>query len=155
VLNGDQNVWQAISEGHDLIALGSARSQPRVRLVVQLQGVGSAEARQRSLGRRAQPRAHGADVQERRERAAARRADERPRRRYAAHARGGDPQLRGCVVIISHDRWFLDRIATHILAFEGDSQVVWFEGNYQEYEADRNRRLGAEPTSPTASSTES
>ena len=49
----------------------------------------------------------------------------------------------GCAVVISHDRWFLDRIATHILAFEGDSKVVWFEGNYQEYEADRKRRLGA------------
>jgi len=49
----------------------------------------------------------------------------------------------GCVVVISHDRWFLDRIATHMLAFEGDSQVVWFEGNYQDYEADRRRRLGA------------
>ena len=48
----------------------------------------------------------------------------------------------GCAVIISHDRWFLDRTATHILAFEGDSQVVWFEGNYQEYEADRRKRLG-------------
>jgi ATP-binding cassette ChvD family protein len=48
----------------------------------------------------------------------------------------------GCAVVISHDRWFLDRIATHILAFEGDSRAVWFEGNYQEYEADRRRRLG-------------
>ena len=48
----------------------------------------------------------------------------------------------GCAVVISHDRWFLDRIATHILAFEGDSQVVWFEGNYQDYEADRKRRIG-------------
>ncbi|MFP4306580.1 MAG: energy-dependent translational throttle protein EttA [Desulfococcaceae bacterium] len=48
----------------------------------------------------------------------------------------------GCAVIISHDRWFLDRVATHILAFEGDSQVVWFEGNYSDYEADRKRRLG-------------
>jgi ATP-binding cassette ChvD family protein len=54
----------------------------------------------------------------------------------------------GCVVVISHDRWFLDRIATHILAFEGDSQVVWFEGNYQDYEADRRRRLGAEAAQP-------
>jgi len=49
----------------------------------------------------------------------------------------------GCAVLISHDRWFLDRIATHILAFEGDSKVVWFEGNYQDYEADRRRRLGS------------
>jgi energy-dependent translational throttle protein EttA len=54
----------------------------------------------------------------------------------------------GCAVVISHDRWFLDRIATHILAFEGDSSVVWFEGNYQDYEADRRRRLGAEADQP-------
>jgi len=54
----------------------------------------------------------------------------------------------GCAVVISHDRWFLDRIATHILAFEGDSQVVWFQGNYQDYEADRRRRLGAAADRP-------
>ncbi len=54
----------------------------------------------------------------------------------------------GCVMVISHDRWFLDRIATHMLAFEGDSQVVWFEGNYQDYEADRKRRLGADADQP-------
>jgi len=54
----------------------------------------------------------------------------------------------GCAVVISHDRWFLDRIATHILAFEGDSQVVWFEGNYEDYEADRHRRLGSDADNP-------
>src|SRR5580693_2719918 len=54
----------------------------------------------------------------------------------------------GCAVVISHDRWFLDRVATHILAFEGDSQAVWFEGNYQDYEADRRRRLGAAADQP-------
>ncbi|MEW8394818.1 MAG: ATP-binding cassette domain-containing protein, partial [Candidatus Thiodiazotropha sp.] len=54
----------------------------------------------------------------------------------------------GCAVIISHDRWFLDRIATHILAFEGDSGAVWFEGNYADYEADRRRRLGTEADQP-------
>ena len=54
----------------------------------------------------------------------------------------------GCVVVISHDRWFLDRIATHILAFEGDSHVEWFEGNYQDYEADRHRRLGVDADQP-------
>jgi ATP-binding cassette ChvD family protein len=54
----------------------------------------------------------------------------------------------GCAVVISHDRWFLDRIATHILAFEGDSETVWFEGNYQDYEADRKRRLGAAADHP-------
>lgn len=54
----------------------------------------------------------------------------------------------GCAVVISHDRWFLDRIATHILAFEGNSEVVWFEGNYEDYEADRKRRLGADADQP-------
>ncbi|MEE9607673.1 MAG: energy-dependent translational throttle protein EttA [Myxococcota bacterium] len=54
----------------------------------------------------------------------------------------------GCVVVISHDRWFLDRIATHILAFEGDSRVEWFEGNYQDYEQDRRRRLGVDADQP-------
>ena len=55
----------------------------------------------------------------------------------------------GCVVVISHDRWFLDRIATHILAYEGNSEVVWFEGNYQEYERDRKKRLGMDADQPT------
>ena len=54
----------------------------------------------------------------------------------------------GSVVVISHDRWFLDRITTHILAFEDDSTIVWFEGNYSEYEADRRRRLGAAADQP-------
>jgi ATPase subunit of ABC transporter with duplicated ATPase domains len=54
----------------------------------------------------------------------------------------------GCAVVISHDRWFLDRIATHILAFEGDSRVVWFEGNYSDYETDRKKRLGAAAERP-------
>jgi energy-dependent translational throttle protein EttA len=54
----------------------------------------------------------------------------------------------GCAVVISHDRWFLDRVATHMLAFEGDSKTVWYEGNYQDYEADRHRRLGAEADRP-------
>jgi sulfate-transporting ATPase len=54
----------------------------------------------------------------------------------------------GCAVVISHDRWFLDRIATHILAFEGDSTAVWYEGNYQDYEADRHRRLGTAADTP-------
>ncbi len=57
-------------------------------------------------------------------------------------------QFAGCAVVISHDRWFLDRIATHMIAFEGDSRVVWFEGNYQDYEADRRKRLGAEADQP-------
>ena len=58
-------------------------------------------------------------------------------------------EFAGCAVVVSHDRWFLDRIATHILAFEGDSHVAWFEGNYEAYEADKKRRLGAEADRPT------
>jgi len=54
----------------------------------------------------------------------------------------------GCAVVISHDRWFLDRIATHVLAFEGDSEVVWFEGNFSDYEVDRHKRLGADADQP-------
>jgi len=54
----------------------------------------------------------------------------------------------GCAIVISHDRWFLDRVATHILAFEGDSRVVWFDGNYSEYEEDKRKRLGAEADQP-------
>jgi ATP-binding cassette ChvD family protein len=57
-------------------------------------------------------------------------------------------EFAGCAVIISHDRWFLDRLATHILSFEGDSKVVWFEGNFQDYEADKKRRLGADAEQP-------
>jgi sulfate-transporting ATPase len=57
-------------------------------------------------------------------------------------------EFAGCAVIISHDRWFLDRLATHILAFEGDSHVEWFEGNFQAYEADKRRRLGENSTDP-------
>ena len=54
----------------------------------------------------------------------------------------------GCAVVVSHDRWFLDRIATHMIAFEGGSEVVFFEGNYSDYEADRRKRLGAEADQP-------
>ena len=58
-------------------------------------------------------------------------------------------EFAGCAVVVSHDRWFLDRIATHILAFEGDSHVEWFEGNYEAYEDDKKRRLGADADRPT------
>ena len=54
----------------------------------------------------------------------------------------------GCAVVISHDRWFIDRIATHVLAFEGESEVTWFEGNFSDYEKDRKKRLGADADQP-------
>ena len=58
-------------------------------------------------------------------------------------------EFAGCILITSHDRWFLDRIATHILAYEGDSQVIWFEGNYEDYETDKKRRLGDAAAQPS------
>jgi len=60
----------------------------------------------------------------------------------------GIEQFGGCCLVVSHDRWFLDRVATHILAFEGDSKVVWFEGNYSDYEADRKKRVGKDADRP-------
>ena len=57
-------------------------------------------------------------------------------------------EFAGCALVISHDRWFLDKIATHILAFEGDSNIEWFEGNYHAYEEDRRRRLGSDADQP-------
>jgi ATPase subunit of ABC transporter with duplicated ATPase domains len=57
-------------------------------------------------------------------------------------------EFAGCAIVISHDRWFLDRVATHMLAFEGDSKVVWYEGNYQDYERDRKKRLGVSASQP-------
>ncbi|MET1003082.1 MAG: energy-dependent translational throttle protein EttA, partial [Acidimicrobiia bacterium] len=57
-------------------------------------------------------------------------------------------QFPGCAVVISHDRWFLDRVATHVLAFEGDSEDVWFEGNFSDFEKDRRKRLGADADQP-------
>jgi energy-dependent translational throttle protein EttA len=153
---GERTVWEEISDGgKDLVMVGKREMNSRAysasfgfRGPDQQKKVGP-------LGRRAQPPPPRQAAQERRQPAAARRADERPRRRHAAGARGGAALLRRLRVVISHDRWFLDRIATHILAFEGDSQVVWFEGNYQDYEADRKRRSASTPTSPTGSSTAS
>ena len=116
--------------------------------MVQLQGARPAEEGGRALGRRAQPRAP--------RQAAAPRPnllllDEPTNDLDVDTLRALEEALldfAGCAVVISHDRWFLDRIATHILAFEGDSRVVWFEGNYQDYEADRRRRLGADADQP-------
>ena len=74
-----------------------------------------------------------------------------PRQKIGYHLRALEDALlefAGCVLVISHDRWFLDRIATHILAFEGESQATFFSGNYQEYEADKRKRLGEEGVKP-------
>ena len=117
-------------------------ADPRLCRLVQLQGAGPAEEGGPALGRRAQPRASGEDAESGRESDAARRADQRSRRRDAASLEEALEDFPGCAMVISHDRFFLDRIATHILSFEGDSHVEWFEGNFQSYEEDKKRRLG-------------
>jgi len=149
VLDGDQNVWQAISEGQDLIVLGKREVPSRAyvswfnfkgadqqKLVKDLSGG------ERNRVHMARMFKSGGNVLL---------LDEPTNDLDVDTLRTLEEAIlnfAGCAVIISHDRWFLDRIATHILAFEGDSQVVWFEGNYQEYEADRKRRLGAEADQP-------
>ena len=133
-LDPKNTVWKEISGGQDAIVLGKREVNSRQYIsLVQLQGRRPAEAGRQALRRRAQPRSPREAAAQWRQPAAARRADQRSRRRHAARARRGAARLRGCAVVITHDRWFLDRVATHILAFEGDSQVTWFEGDWAEY----------------------
>ena len=149
VLNPEDSVWKAISEGNDQIVLGKRQVPSRAycswfnfkggdqqKLVGQLSGG------ERNRVQLARVLKAGANVIL---------LDEPTNDLDVDTLRAlyeGLVDFPGCAVVISHDRWFLDRIATHILAFEGDSQVVWFEGNYQDYEADRKRRLGAEADQP-------
>jgi len=148
-LDGEKQVWEAISDGHEIIELGKRSVKARAyaswfnfkggdqqKLVKQLSG---GERNRVHLARLLKS---GANVLL---------LDEPTNDLDVDTLRALEDALlsfAGCVVVISHDRWFLDRIATHILAFEGDSRVVWFEGNYQDYEADRKRRLGDEADQP-------
>ncbi len=148
-LNGERTVWEEIADGEEIITVGNFKTQSRAY-------VGRFNFR-------------GADQQKRVKDLS---GGERNRVHLAKLLRSGgnvllldEPtndldvetlraleeallEFPGCVVVISHDRWFLDRIATHMLAFEGDSHVEWFEGNYSEYEADLKRRLGDEAATP-------
>jgi ATPase subunit of ABC transporter with duplicated ATPase domains len=148
-LNADKSVWDEIAEGRDQIEMG-----------------------RRSMASRAYVAAFGFKGGDQQKKVGALSGGERNRVHLAKLIKAGGNLLLldeptndldvdtlraleeallgfpGCAVIISHDRWFLDRIATHILAFEGMSKVVWFEGNYQAYEADRRRRLGSEAEQP-------
>ena len=149
-LDPNKTVWEEISGGAEVIKLGKREmNSPRLLLGLQLQGRRPAAEGRQPLGRPAQPRAPRQDAEDRRQRAAARRADQRPRHRNAGRARRRARRtIAGCAVIISHDRMFLDRLATHILAFEGDSHVEWFEGNFEDYEKDKIRRLGPDAVNP-------
>ncbi len=148
-LNPEETIWQAISEGQEAIMLGNREMNSRA-YVGRFNFSGSDQQKKVSLisgGQRnrvhlARMLKSGANVIL---------LDEPTNDLDVNTLRALEEALEnfaGCAVIISHDRWFLDRIATHILAFEGESQVVWFDGNYSEYEADRKARLGAAANQP-------
>jgi len=149
-LNADNNVWQEISEGSDTIDIGK-RSIPSRAYVSgfgfkgsdQQKRVGDLSGGERNRVHLAKLLKKGGNVLL---------LDEPTNDLDVDTLRALEDALTdfaGCVLVISHDRWFLDRIATHMLAFEGDSRVVFFEGNYHDYEADRVKRLGAEAARPT------
>ena len=148
-LNAKKTVWEEISGGLDEVKLGKQTMQSRA-YVAQFNFKGADQQKkvgQLSGGER--NRVHMAKML--RSEANVLLLDEPTNDLDVETLRALEDALAefaGCVVVVSHDRWLLDRIATHILAFEGDSQVVWFEGNYEDYEADRRRRLGEEADQP-------
>jgi ATP-binding cassette ChvD family protein len=148
-LPAEANVWQAISDGHDNIELGKRSMQSRAYVssfnfkgADQQKIVKNLSGGERNRVHLARTLKSGGNLLL---------LDEPTNDLDVDTLRALEEALlafAGCAAVISHDRWFLDRIATHILAFEGDSQVVWFEGNYEEYEADRKSRLGVEAEQP-------
>ncbi len=148
-LNADKTIWEEICAGQDLVQMGGVSVNSRA-YVARFNFSGSDQQKKVGIlsgGER--NRVHLAKML--REEANVLLLDEPTNDLDVNTLRAleeGLENFAGCAVIISHDRWFLDRIATHILAFEGDSQVVWFEGNYSDYEADRKRRLGKEADQP-------
>ncbi|MDQ3012334.1 MAG: energy-dependent translational throttle protein EttA [Acidobacteriota bacterium] len=148
-LDGDKTIWEEISGGQDTIQLGNKLVNSRAyvsRLNFsgsdQQKKVGSLSGGERNRVHLAKMLKSGANVLL---------LDEPTNDLDVNTMRALEEALEnfaGCAVVISHDRWFLDRLATHILAFEGDSKVVWFDGNYSEYEADRKARLGADADQP-------
>jgi len=148
-LAGDKTVWEEISQGEAEIDLGKRKIQSRAYVGAFNFRGGDQQKKVGQLSGGERNRVHLAKML----RSAANflMLDEPTNDLDVDTLRALEDALNdfaGCAMVISHDRWFLDRIATHILAFEGDSQVVWFEGNYQDYEADRRRRLGAEADQP-------
>ncbi len=148
-LEGDKLVWETISDGRDVVTLGS-REVPARSYAAAFNFKGSdQQKRVKDLSGGERNRVHLARTLKAGGNLLL--LDEPTNDLDVDTLRALEEALlafAGCAVIISHDRWFLDRIATHILAFEGDSRVEWFEGNYEAYEADRKRRLGAEADQP-------
>lgn len=148
-LDGTKNVWEVISGGEDTITLG--KKEINSRAYVSRFNFGGTEQQKKviDLSGGERNRVHLASMLK--EGANVLLLDEPTNDLDVNTLRAleeGLEQFGGCAVVSSHDRWFLDRIATHILAFEGNSQVVWFEGNYTEYEADRKKRLGKDADRP-------
>ena len=148
-LNGERQVWEEISDGRDVVVLGRREVQAR-SYAASFNFKGSdQQKRVKDLSGGERNRVHLAKTLKSGGNLLL--LDEPTNDLDVDTLRSLEDALlsyAGCAVVISHDRWFLDRIATHILAFEGDSRVVWFEGNYQDYEADRKRRLGADADQP-------
>jgi ATPase subunit of ABC transporter with duplicated ATPase domains len=149
-LDADKTVWEEISEGSEMLQLGDHVVNSRAYVARfnfsgsdQQKKVGTLSGGERNRVHLAKLIKGGANVL----------LLDEPSNDLDVHTlRALEDALAtfaGCGLVISHDRWFLDRVATHILAFEGESQVVWFDGNYSEYEEDRKRRLGAAANRPS------
>ena len=148
-LNADKTVWEEISDGLDIITVGNYQTPSRAYVgrfnfkgSDQQKRIGDLSGGERNRVHLAKLLRSGGNVLL---------LDEPTNDLDVETLRALEEALLGfpgCVVVISHDRWILDRIATHMLAFEGDSKVVWFEGNYADYEADRHRRLGTDADTP-------
>jgi sulfate-transporting ATPase len=148
-LNDGNTVWQEISEGQDIITVGNYQTQSRsycsrfnFRGADQQKKVGDLSGGERNRVHLAKLLKSGGNVLL---------LDEPTNDLDVETLRALEEAILafpGCAVVISHDRWFLDRIATHILAFEGDSEVVWYEGNFADYEEDKKRRLGEDAVNP-------
>jgi ATPase subunit of ABC transporter with duplicated ATPase domains len=149
VLNPEKSIWQVIADDQDTITLGDREVNSRAYVgrfnfsgSDQQKKVGQLSGGERNRVHLARMLKEGANVLL---------LDEPTNDLDVNTLRALEEALEGfggCVAVISHDRWFLDRISTHILAFEGDSRVVWFEGNYSDYENDRKKRLGAAAEQP-------
>jgi energy-dependent translational throttle protein EttA len=148
-LDGAKSVYDEVSQGHDLIQVGKREMNARAYLSTfnfkgtdQQKKVGDLSGGERNRLQLAKVLKAGGNLLL---------LDEPTNDLDVDTLRALEDALidfAGCAVVISHDRWFLDRIATHMLAFEGDSEVVWFEGNYKEYEADLHRRKGIDADQP-------
>jgi ATPase subunit of ABC transporter with duplicated ATPase domains len=148
-LNDNNTVWQEISGGHDILAIGEYELQSRAycgrfnfKGTDQQKHIGQLSGGERNRVHLAKVLLRGGNVLF---------LDEPTNDLDVETLRALEEALLnfpGCAIVISHDRWFLDRVATHILAFEGDSHVEWFPGNYADYEADRRQRMGEEADKP-------